>query len=341
MNKPAAKLVDVARLAGVCNATVSRALGRESTVSAATRERVEAAARQLGYVPHAAACALRGQRTRTIGAVLPTLDNLLYAKATHALQKALDDRGYLLLLGCHDFDLDNEAKVVRSLIERGVDGIVLIGAEHSEELFSLLADVAIPYVLTWSLDVSGRHPCVGFDNRVAAMRVAHYLADIGHRIFAMIPGVVAGNDRARERLSGVREALDARGIALPAANVIEAPYTLAAARAAMQSLLSCNTPPTAVICGNDVLAMGAVLECHAQSIAVPGEMSVTGFDDMEAASILVPALTTVRVPMRELGYAAAQQILGQIGGAATARMTELTVDLIVRGTTAPPRAGRR
>jgi DNA-binding LacI/PurR family transcriptional regulator len=87
--------------------------------------------------------------------------------------------------------------------------------------------------------------------------------------------------------------------------------------------------------------MGAVLECHAQSIAVPGEVSVTGFDDMEAASILVPALTTVRVPMRELGYAAAQQILAHIDGKAAARTTELAVDLIVRGTTAPPCAQRR
>lgn len=337
MTKPAAaKLIDVARLAGVCNATVSRALAREPTVSATTLKRVEDAARQLGYVPHGAASALRAQCTRTIGAVLPTLDNLIYAKATHALQKALDERGYLLLLACHEFDLKNEVKVARSLIERGVDGVVLIGAEHAEELFVLLADMEMPYVLTWALDASGRHSCVGFDNRTAAMRVANYLVDIGHRDFAMIPGVIAGNDRARERLAGVQEALALRGIALLPQHVIESPYTLAAARAAMHALMASAHPPTAVICGNDVLAMGAVLECHAQSIAVPGEVSVTGFDDMEAASILVPALTTVRVPMRELGCTAAQQILAHIDGKAAARMTELAVDLIVRGTTAPP-----
>ena len=341
MPRPAAKLIDVARLAGVCNATVSRALAREPSVSAATLQRVEAAARQLGYVPHGAASALRAQRTRTIGAVLPTLDNLLYAKATHALQKSLDENGYMLLLACHEFDLKNEVKVARSLLERGVDGIVLIGAEHDDALFTLLADLDIPYLLTWSLDRSGQHPCVGFDNRIAAMRVANYLLDIGHREFAVISGVVAGNDRASERLAGVREVLAARGVVLLPQHVIEAPYTLAEGRAAMQSLLASATRPTAVICGNDVLAMGAVLECHAQEIAVPGAVSVTGFDDMEAASILVPALTTVRVPMRELGYAAAQQILARIGGNAGARVTELAVDLIVRGTTAPPPSGVR
>jgi LacI family transcriptional regulator len=341
LTKPAAKLIDVARLAGVCNATVSRALAREPSVSAATLQRVEAAARQLGYVPHGAASALRAQRTRTIGAVLPTLDNLLYAKATHALQKALDESGYLLLLACHEFDLGNEFKVARSLIERGVDGIVLIGAEHDEALFALLADLEIPYLLTWSLDRSGRHPCVGFDNRVAAIRVANYLVDIGHREFAMISGVITGNDRARARLAGVQEALAARGVELLPQHVIEAPYTLADSRGAMNSLLASTPRPTAVICGNDVLAMGAVLECHAQGIAVPDAVSVTGFDDMEAASILVPALTTVRVPMHELGYAAAQQILARVGGDAGTRVTELAVDLIVRGTTAPPRARRR
>jgi LacI family transcriptional regulator len=109
----------------------------------------------------------------------------------------------------------------------------------------------------------------------------------------------------------------------------------------MQLLVGASPRPTAVICGNDVLAMGAVLECRAQSITVPGEMSVTGFDDMEAASILVPALTTVRVPMRELGYAAARQILARIEGRTTARTIELDVDLIVRGTTAPPAAPQR
>ena len=205
---------------------------------------------------------------------------------------------------------------------------------------SLLAAMEMPYVLTWALDGSGRHSCVGFDNRVAAMRVANYLADIGHRDFAMISGVIAGNDRARERRAGVEAALGARGIAVAPQRVLEAPYTVAAARSAMNELLDSARPPTAVICGNDVLARGAVLECHAQSIAVPAAVSVTGFDDMEAASIMVPALTTVRVPMRELGYAAAQQILSHIDGKPGARVTELAVDLIVRGTTAPPRARR-
>lgn len=340
MTKPAVKLADVARLAGVSAATVSRALSQPQLVSAATLKRVEAAARQLRYVPHGAARALRSRRTHTVSAVIPTLDNAIYAKVTQALQRTLEASGYTLLLACHEFDLDAELNITRSLIARGIDGLVLVGTEHDPALFALLADCGIPYVLTWALEQSGRHPCVGFDNRVAAMRVASYLIDIGHREMAMISGVVAGNDRARERLAGVRDALAAHGIVLPPQRVFEAPYSLAAGREAMRALLMLAPRPTAVICGNDVLAMGAVIECQAHGVAVPAAVSITGFDDLEAASILVPALTTVRVPMHELGHAAAQQILARLNGETGAPMTELAVDLIVRGTTAPP-TGRK
>lgn len=336
MTKPAAKLADVARLAKVSAATVSRALSQPRLVSSATLKRVEAAARHLHYVPHGTARALRSRRTHTVGAVIPTLGNALYAKMTHTLQKAIEAEGYTLLLACHEFDLKTELKVTRSLVERGVDALVLVGAEHDAELFALLAGLGIPYVLTSALDTSGRHPCVGFDNRLAARRVADYLFDIGHRDIAVISGVTAGNDRARERLTGTREALAARGIALAPVRVLERPYALAAGREAMQRLLKLAPRPTAVICANDVLAMGAVMECHAQAVAVPAAVSITGFDDMEAASILTPALTTVRVPMHELGYAAARQILARLKGETGVPVTELAVDLIVRGTTAPP-----
>ena len=334
--KRTAKLADVARLAGVSAASVSRALSQPRLVSAATLARVEVAARQLRYVPHGSARALRSRRSYAVGAVIPALGNSIYAKSMQALQKTLEAGGYTLLLACHEFDLATELKVTRSLVERGIDALMLVGTEHSPDLFALLADRGIPYILTWALDASGRHPCVGFDNRVAARRVTDYLVDIGHREIAMISGVTSGNDRARERLTGVRDTLAARGIALPPARVIEQPYTLLAGSEAMRVLLDLVPRPTAVICANDVLAMGAVMECRAQGLAVPAAMSVTGFDDIEAASILTPALTTVRVPMHELGHAAARQLLARLGGEAGAPSTELAVDLIVRGTTAPP-----
>jgi LacI family transcriptional regulator len=330
-------LQDVARDARVSAATASRALSTPDKVRPATLARVLAAARARGYVLDGAARALRERRTRTIGAVIPTLDNAIFAHATHALQKALERRGYTLLLACHEFDLAVEAHLARQLIERGVDGLVLVGLDHDGELFRTLGTAGVPYLLTWVLDRSGRHPCVGFDNRAAVTRVIQYLADIGHRDFAMIAGETLHNDRARDRVEGVIAALAARSLALPPGRLIERPYTFAAGRDAMRLLAALAPRPTAVVCGNDVLAIGALAECRALGVAVPGDLSLTGFDDLEFAAMATPTLTTIRVPSHALGDASAQALLKMVAGEATGCCHELGVDLVVRETTAPPR----
>lgn len=333
-----AKLADVARLARVSTATVSRALTLPDKVKPATAARVRQAVQALGYVAHGAARALASRRTRTVGAVIPTLDNAIFANTTHALQRTLDEAGYTLLLASHEFDAEVEARVTRALIERGVDGLVLLGTTHHPSVFRMIDMHQIPYVLTWALDPSGRHPCVGFDNRTAAIRVARHLLDLGHREFATISGVTAGNERAAERLEGVREALAERGFTLSPQRLVEKPYTLAAGREGLREVLRAAPRPTAVICGNDVLAIGALAECHALGIAVPREISVTGFDDMEIAAVVTPALTTVRFPTAELGAYAAQHLLARLAGRAVESCTELPVELVVRGSTAPPPA---
>ena len=331
-----AKLADVAQLALVSTATVSRALTCPDKVKPATAARVRQAVQALGYVAHGAARALASRRTHTIGAVIPTLDNAIFANTAHALQKTLDDAGYTLLLASHEFDAEVEARVTRALIERGVDGLVLLGATHHPSVMRMLDAQQIPYVLTWALDASGRHPCVGFDNRAAAIRVASHLLDLGHREFAMISGITAGNERAAERLEGVRQVLSGRGMALAACRVVEKPYTLSAGREGLREVLQEGPRPTAVICGNDVLAIGALAECHAQDIAVPREISVTGFDDLEMSSVVTPGLTTVHFPTAELGTYAAQQLLARIAGKLFEARVELPVELVVRASTAPP-----
>ena len=334
--KKTAKLADVARLARVSTATVSRALTLPHKVKPATAARIRQAVQALGYVAHGAARALASRRTRTIGAVIPTLDNAIFANTTHALQKALDAAGYTLLLASHEFDAEVEARVTRALIERGVDGLVLLGTTHHPTVFRMIDAHQIPYVLTWALDASERHPCVGFDNRAAAIRVTRHLLDLGHREFAVIAGVTAGNERARERVEGVREALAAHGIALAPGRVVEKPFTLAAGREGLREVLRGGERPTAVICGNDVLAIGALAECHALELAVPREISLTGFDDMEIAAAVTPGLTTVHFPTAELGAYAAQHLLARLAGKPVEQRTELPVELVVRGSTAPP-----
>ncbi len=333
---PAARLSDVARAAGVSLSTASRALAAPALVQPETRERILAAAARLSYVPHGAARALASRRSRTIGAVVPTLDNPIFAASTQALQQRIAREGYTLLVGSHEYDLEAEAKVVSALVERGVDGVVLVGLDHSPDLHRLLAKAAIPVELTWATDASRIHYSLGFSNRLAAASVAQHLMALGHRDFAMISGRTTSNDRARERIAGVREALAARGLELPERRVLETPFGIPAGRVALGRLLDSGERFTALVCGNDLLAIGALLEAAARGIAVPGRLSVTGFDDIELAGEFSPALTTVHIPVADIGRIAAERMLARIGGGEVPKSHEIPVHLVVRESTAPP-----
>jgi LacI family transcriptional regulator len=336
------RLRDVAARAGVSPATVSRALSTPGKVRPEALERVLAAVRDSGYMPDGAARALRSRRTLTVGALVPTLDNAIFASAIHALQDSLKDAGYNLLVACHDYDVPAETRIARSLLQRGIDGMVLVGLDHDKTLFDLLRAHRIPYVLTWALDPSGGHTCVGFENREAAARIADYLLALGHRKIAMIAGETLRNDRARERVIGVREALAAAGIRLTPKRLVEVPYTFEAARAAFGRVV--GSGPTAIICGNDVLAIGALAEARDRGLRVPQDLSITGFDDLPISSLVTPALTTVRVPTQRMGEQAAALLLSQMARPAPGRQTPQTragkvealpVELIVRESTGP------
>jgi LacI family transcriptional regulator len=333
---PSARLSDVARAAGVSLSTASRALASPGLVQDKTRGRILAAASRMGYVPHGAARALASKRSRTIGAVVPTLDNPIFASSVQALQRRIAREGYTLILGSHEYDLAAEVTVVSALIERGVDGIVLVGLDHSPELYRLIAKAAIPCELTWATDAGRQHYSLGFSNRRAAAGIAQHLLGLGHREFAMISGQTQSNDRARERVAGVREALAAHGIELRAQRVKEIPFSIPGARAALGQLLDAGERFTALVCGNDLLALGALLEASARGIAVPRQLSVTGFDDIDLAGEFAPALTTLRIPVAEIGRLAAERMLARIAGGDVPRAQEVPVDLVVRASTAPP-----
>ena len=327
------KLADVARTAGVSPATVSRVLSTPQLVRSGTRDRVLEAIRTLGYVPDGAARALASRRTSTVGTVVPTLTGAIFARATHALQTRLFEAGYHLLVACHDYDPAIETEVTRALIERGVDALVLVGCDHAPETFQLIEQFGVPVLLTWSVNCDGRHPALGFDNIAAARRVTRHLLDLGHRSFAVLSGETRHNDRARDRIEGVRRELEAAGLRLDDKRIIEQPFSLVGGRTGMRTLLALSPRPTAVVCGNDILAAGALLETQAQGLAVPGEVSITGFDDTDLASQLPPGITTVRVPQEEMGRRAAETLLRWLSTGTCPQREEIPVDLILRGST--------
>jgi LacI family transcriptional regulator len=328
-------LSDVARMAGVSLATASRTLSDPDIVHPDTRKRVQEAVTKLGYVPHGAARALASKRSRTIGAVIPTLDNPIFASSIQAMQKRLAEDGYTLLLGSHEYDLDAELDVVSALVQRGVDGIVLVGTDHDPAVYRLLDKAGLPYELTWTLDGGAFHHCLGFSNRAAAAQVALHLIGLGHRRFAMVSGLTATNDRARERVAGVAETLNAHGLRLAKGLLMEIEFSIHNGREALGRILAEDPSVTAIVCGNDILAIGVLIEAAARGIRVPGAMSVTGFDDIDLAREWTPALTTVRLPVSEIGQRAAERMLGRLDEETPPRIEEVHVELVERASSGP------
>lgn len=333
-------IFDVARLAAVSTATVSRALSSPGKLKPDTLRRVKDAVTKLGYVSHGIARALVSRRTYTIGAVFPSLD-AIFANTTYMLQKALDERGYTLIVSCDEYDPRVELRMARNLIERGVDGLVLVGTTHEPELFALLKAFDVPYVFTWATDRAGRLPCVGFDNRRATSLITRHLVDLGHTRFGVIAGLTANNERVRERLAGVIETLARNRLSVPASRIIEAAFNLEAARDAARRMMAQRARPTALVCSNDVLAVGAMMECHAMGLSVPEEVSIGGCGNFDIASMVTPALTTVRWPTMELGKFAALHLLGTLEGKPVRQQQVFPVELLVRGSTAAARSGKR
>lgn len=333
--KPITSLKDVARLAGVSTATVSRALNLPALVDANTLERVRQAVARLRYVPHGAARALRSQRSNTLGAIVPSFDYALYARTTSAVESTLDRLGYSLLLAAHQYDLRTEVRRTRTMIQRGVEAFVFVGLDHDPELYVLLEEFARPYVLAWGVDRSATHPSIGFDNRQATYAMAKHLLALGHRQFGLITAPHEGNDRARERSAGVQTALAEHGIALAASRIRYGSISLACATEMMRGLLALSPRPTAVIATNDVFAVGAMLACRAAGVRIPQDMSITGVDNTDLGATQTPPLTSIRTPVVEIGQAVAEQLAARLEGRPFERCRELGFELVLRESTGP------
>jgi LacI family transcriptional regulator len=290
----------------------------------------------MGYVPHAGARTLKSRRTGTIGAIFPTVDNAIFAKAIDALQRRLAEADHQLLIATSGYDPAVEESQALNLLARGADALVLCGCAQRPSLLARLQTRGVPVVHVMSWPLPPGLVGVGFDNARAMGQVVRYLLDLGHRRIAMLAGVTRDNDRATARVRGVREALLAAGASLPAHRLVERPYRLASAREGLHQLMEATPAPTAVVCGNDVLALGALLEARHLGLDVPREVSIVGFDDLEIASHVQPALTTVHVPAEAMWRRAAERALALVQGEAPARDPEIEVSLVVRESTAPP-----
>ena len=327
------RLIDVARDAAVSPATVSRAMSQPELLNRETLERVRASARRLGYLPDGMARALASGRTMTIGAIVPTLDSTIFARVLQAMQSQLGRDGYQLLVASHEFSAAAEAEAIRTLLARGVDGLMLVGAERSEEGARLLTSANIPVALTWC--GTPAFFSVTVDNERAGRLAAEHLIGLGHRHIGMVVGHLQFNDRQRARLAGARAALRKAGIELPDWLVSEQALTLAGGRTGCAALLEIEPSPTAIIGGIDLIAIGCLQEGQARGLSVPEQLSIVGIDDIDMSAHLSPSLTTVHIPTGRIGQATAQKLVAELRGSNAERHTDLPIELVTRRSTAP------
>lgn len=333
------KLEDVARVAGVSLATASRAINRPEIVSEQIRQRVSRAARLLSYSPHQGARFLSSGRSYTIGAVIPTLRISVIALGIETIQERIGEKGYTLLLAFSQYDTDKEAGHIRALASQGVDGLILVGDTLDPDAIAQVRTQGIPMISTYVCHSSNGLATVGFDNAEGSEQIVQHLLELGHREFGIITNSKLANDRAIARRDGALSALGRQGITLEPDRIIDVNFpAIGEGRLAFAQLLAASPGITAVICTTDALAIGALMEAARLGIKVPGDISISGYDDMDFAAFTEPPLTSVRVPAQQIGEIAAGAMISAIEENRPPVSTRLSAEVIVRGSTGPARA---
>ncbi|WP_047997552.1 LacI family DNA-binding transcriptional regulator [Puniceibacterium sp. IMCC21224] len=329
-------LLDVARESGLSTATVSRALNEPKSVTDKARVKVTETITRLGYVPHGVARALALQHTRTVGAIIPTIENSFFAKVITAFQKRLTEQNYSLLLATTEYDFAAEFERVHTFIGKSVDGIMLIGEQRDPAIYDLLNQRKIPFINTFVYNAASPHPSCGFDHAQTIGPSVEYLAGLGHTELGMIIGDISINDRAASRLKVARLTAKRLKMSFREENIVISGYSVSEARSIAKQILRRDNRPTAIVCGNDLLAMGTLFAAQDLGLDVPGELSIFGHGNFDFASELSPPLSTVRLPEYEIGQTAADYLVARMAGNVVPDHIRLASHLEIRGTTAPP-----
>jgi LacI family transcriptional regulator len=338
------KLVDVALEAGVHPGTASRALNpaTRDRVSPETSRRILRVAQRLGYVPNTIARGLRTSKSFVVAMVVPDITNPLFPPMVRAAEQVLSLAGYTLVLTDTDNDLATERRQVEQLRARGTDGFIIATARWHDPLLEEIADYPVPAVLVNRNTASRRLPYVGGDDRTGIQLAVEHLANLGHQRVVHLGGP-QDTSTGRDRASAFRQAVEGLGLDASASNVRACrSYTEAAGAEAARQLLESTRDITAIVCGNDLIALGALSVLAEAGVRCPDDMSVIGFNNMAMVDRLTPPLTTVRIPLQQIGELSARMLLAEIESGPQkegAVQTLLGVQLAVRGTTAAPPPG--
>ena len=305
ISRKVGRIRDVARETGLSVATISRVMNGAKNVRPETRAIVEAASEKLDYVPNPAARALSTNRSKTIAAIIPNIKHSVFARYIDAIEQALSDHNYSLVLAISDADPEEELMAARKLISMGADAFILTGLPYREKLINLLERRDLPYAFTSVWNPQAQGPTIGYDNLELARSAANHLVDHGHKRIAIIHGPESDSDRTVARKNGVSLIADK----FESLKFYETELSVAGGKEAAAIILSEPTRPTAILCFSDVLALGVYFALQGSSVNIPDDISVMGFDNLDWSGEIVPPLTTIRLPAGKMGTSVANEIV--------------------------------
>lgn len=328
--------VDVAEFAGVSQSTVSRVLNDDPAVRPATREKVLAAAAELGYVVNVSARSLVTRRTRTVGLVVADTANLFYPQIIHLMNRELAARNYQMVMIRESLEASGSLAGA-ALQELPVDGAIFASATAGSLTVKRFKERNLPIVLFNRDDPSVNAEVLLPDDQSGCQQVADHLVGLGHKRIGLITGSWATTS-GRQREEFFRSALEGHGLSLPGEMVERGFLDHDTGSALTRKLLAVPNPPTAIFCGSDMLAIGALDAAAELGVEVPGKLSVVGFDDLEPASWRMINLSTVHQPLDDMAREAVAMLVDHLEGRREQRPGRkvFPVELILRGTSAPP-----
>ncbi|WP_051711559.1 LacI family DNA-binding transcriptional regulator [Andreprevotia chitinilytica] len=328
----AATLHDVAAKVGVSAITVSRALNSPDLVSKNLREQILAIVDELGYVPNRSARTLVSSRSYTVAVLIPSLSNTVFIDTLAGISEVLDPRGYQILIGNTAYDDEKEERLLRTHLSHKPDGVLLTGIRQRPQTLAHLAKLGIPAVHMMELDPTDACLCVGFSQEAAGRQITEHLLARGYRRIAFFGARL--DPRVMQRLDGYRKALQAAGCHAAELEYLNPrPSKIGLGVEMLDTLRREHPDCDAVFCCNDDLALGVLTGCQRTGIAVPAQLAVAGFNDLEGAAWATPALTSVRTPRYRVGFEAATLLLQLMEGEATPalRQLDLGFELQLRG----------
>ena len=335
MTKPPT-IREVARRAGVSVATVSRVMNGRGSVSDRTRQAVGEVIREIGFRPNVIGRGLKTARSGTLGVLVPSLRNPIFADAVHGIERAAEAGGYRILLSSSSYVPEKEVAAIDVLLCNRVEGLVLtVADESSSQALEFLDRSNVPFVLVFNPAQCAGHSVVTIDNFAAARDIVSRLLCMGHRRIAMIAGDSEASDRSNLRRAGYEQAMIDDG--LRPGPVVEVSFDSRDLGRHCRALLSCDPAPTALFCSTDMLAIAAIRGFAGLGLRAPDDISIAGFDGIEVGQCMSPSLATVVQPAEDMGVRAVEHLLERLNAGAPATNLTLPYRLRHGESWAPPR----